>query len=119
VISIELKTAAARAAHEAIRTLQIENKEPNVASPWETVGQDIKDSCFIGIERVIENLEVTNEELHDSWIETKKSQGWRYGRERSEEDKLHPCMVPYRELPQFQRLKDAMFRNVVKAVLGL
>jgi hypothetical protein len=119
VISNDLKIVAARAAHEAIRTLQIENKEDNIVSPWNEVGQDIKDSCLIGIERVIENPEVSNEELHDSWIETKKSQGWRYGRVRNEEDKLHPCMVPYRELPNFQRLKDAMFRNVVKAVLGL
>lgn len=110
---------AARAAHEAIRTLQIQNGEPNVASPWETVGQDIKDSCFIGIERVINNPNISNEELHDSWIKTKERQGWKYGEVRSEADKLHPCMVPYEELPAFQRLKDAMFRNVVKAVLGL
>jgi hypothetical protein len=115
----QVMIAAARAAHEAIRTLQIHNKEPNVASPWDEVGQDIKDSCFIGVGRVVDNPEVTNEELHDSWIKTKESQGWKYGEVRSEEDKLHPCMVPYSELPEFQRLKDAMFRNVVKAVLGL
>jgi len=112
-------TVAARAAHEAIRTLQIQNNEPNVASPWETVGQDIKDSCFIGIERIIKNPEITDEELHDSWINTKTDQGWKYGPTRSEEDKLHPCLVPYSELPPFQRLKDAMFRNVVRAVLGI
>jgi hypothetical protein len=110
---------AARAAHEAIRTLQIENGEPNVASPWATVGEDIKESCFIGIERVIADPNITSEALHDSWIETKTAQGWKYGEVRNEADKLHPCMVPYQELPAFQRLKDAMFRNVVKAVLGL
>lgn len=115
----DIKIIAARAAHEAIRTLQIENKEDNVASPWDEVGQDIKDSCLIGIDRVIENPDINNEALHDSWIQTKTEQGWRYGRVRSETDKLHPCLVPYRELPQFQRLKDAMFRNVVKAVLNL
>lgn len=113
------KQAAARAAHEAIRTLQIENKEPNVASPWKTVGQDIKESCYIGIDRVIENPNITSEALHDSWIVTKTEQGWTYGEVRSEEAKTHPCMVPYADLPPFQRLKDAMFRNVVKAVLGL
>ena len=119
MISTELKVAAARAAHEAIRTLQIENREPNVASPWAAVGQDIKESCLIGIERVIENPEVSNEELHNSWIETKLLQGWKFGPIRSEEDKLHPCMVPYSNLPQFQKLKDAMFRNIVRAVLDI
>lgn len=113
------KVAAARAAHEAIRTLQIENNEPNVASPWVTVGKDIRDSCYIGIDRVIENPDITNEELHNSWIVTKTEQGWKYGEVRSEEAKTHPCMVPYSDLPPFQRLKDAMFRNVVKAVLDL
>ena len=114
-----LKMSAGAAAHEAIRTLQIHNKEPNVASPWNEVGQDIKDSVFIGIERIIEDPNITNEQLHDSWIQTKTEQGWKYGEVRSEELKTHPCMVPYAELPEFQRLKDAMFRNVVKAVLGL
>lgn len=116
---MNIEIIAARAAHEAIRTLQIENKEENIASPWNEVPQDIKDSCYIGVERVIANPNVTDEELHDSWIETKESQGWKYGEVRSEEERTHPCMVPYSELPEYQRLKDAMFRNVVKAVLGL
>lgn len=117
--SHDLIENAARAAHEAIRVIQVEHNEPNVASPWDEAPQDIKDSCYIGIQRVIDNPEITSEELHDSWIETKLSQGWQYGEVRNEELKLHPCLVPYSELPSFQRLKDALFRNTVKAVLGL
>lgn len=115
----DIMVTAARAAHEAIRVIQVEHNEPNVASPWDEAPQDIKDSCYIGIQRVIDNPEITSEELHDSWIETKLSQGWQYGEVRNEELKLHPCLVPYSELPSFQRLKDALFRNTVKAVLGL
>lgn len=119
VIKDRLIEAAAQAAHEAIRTLQIENKEPNVAKPWNTVSTDIYESCLIGVQRVIDNPSITDEALHDSWVETKRSQGWVYGEVRSDEQKHHPCMVPYNELPAYQRLKDALFRNIVKAVLNL
>lgn len=110
---------AARAAHEAIRALQIAHNEPGVALPWPQVAKDIRESCKIGVKRVIENPDIEDEELHNSWVETKKSQGYTYGPKRDDVLKQHHCMVPYNELSAHDRSKDLIFRSVVKAVLGL
>lgn len=110
---------AARTAHEAIRALQIAHNEEGIALPWNEVAKDIRYSCKIGVQRVMDNPDVTSEELHASWIETKLSQGYKYGPVRNDERKEHHCLVPYHELSAHDRSKDLIFRNVVKAVLGL
>lgn len=110
---------AAKAAHEANRRLQIENKEAVISPSWDETDAEVKESGIVGIKRVIDNPFITSEDLHESWLETKRSQGWRYGEVRSNELKLHNCMVPYAQLPASQQLKDKVFRDTVLGVLGL
>ncbi len=52
---------------------------------------------------------------HDSWLDEKRSDGWKYGPEKNPEKKEHPCYVPYEQLPAEQRLKDYLFGAVVQA----
>lgn len=118
MVSEDIMITAARAAHEAIRALQIANNEEGVALPWEKAARDIRDSCKVGVQRVIDNPDVTSEELHNSWIDTKVSQGYTYGPKRDDELKQHHCLVPYDQLSSYDKSKDLIFRNVVKAVLG-
>jgi hypothetical protein len=49
----------------------------------------------------------------------KKREGWVYGEEKNAEEKTHPCMVPYDQLPKEQQFKDALFGAVVRSVLGI
>lgn len=49
------------------------------------------------------------EELHDDWTEAYIAMGWRYGPVRDPREKTHPDMVPYWELGQLERDKDAVF----------
>src|SRR5437868_3368170 len=39
---------------------------------------------------------------HDSWLEEKRADGWKYGPIKDAEKKEHPCFVPYDELPYEQ-----------------
>ena len=39
-----------------------------------------------------------------------------YGEEKDPERKVHPCMVPFNELPREQQAKDFIFRAVVHAL---
>lgn len=55
----------------------------------------------------------TPEELHESWLDHKRADGWTYGPEKDPERKTHPCMVPFAELPAKQRVKDYLFRAAV------
>jgi hypothetical protein len=110
---------AAMVAHEVIRALQIAHNEEGIALPWHQVSQDIRESCKIGVKRVYDNPEITVEELHDSWVQTKLAQGWTHGPVRNAELKQHHCMVPYVELSAHDKSKDLLFLNTVKACLHI
>lgn len=49
------------------------------------------------------------EELHGSWMQAYFGMGWVYGEEYDRERKIHPDLVPYADLGQLERDKDAVF----------
>ena len=49
------------------------------------------------------------EELHGSWMQAYFEMGWVYASEYSREKKTHPDLVPYADLGQLERDKDAVF----------
>jgi len=64
------------------------------------------------ITRSIEsNVERLAEAEHDGWAAQREKNGWRFGKERDDERKLHPLMVPYCDLPEQEKEKD---RNAVR-----
>ena len=44
--------------------------------------------------------------VHEVWAETRLEQGWKYGEQRNDELKTHPCLVPYEELPEEEKEYD-------------
>lgn len=49
------------------------------------------------------------EALHGEWVTAYAAMGWTYGPERDPVRKTHPDMVPYADLGQLERDKDAVF----------
>jgi len=49
------------------------------------------------------------EELHGSWMQSYFAMGWVYGEVYDRENKIHPDLVPYADLGQLERDKDAVF----------
>ena len=41
--------------------------------------------------------------VHDVWSEGRIKDGWKYGEERNDAEKLHPCLVPYEELTEAEK----------------
>jgi len=110
---------AAMVAHEVIRALQIAHNEEGIALPWHDVTPDIRESCKIGVKRVYDNPDITVEELHQSWCDTKLAQGWVWGPVRNAELKQHHCLVPYADLSAHDKSKDLLFLNTVKACFNI
>jgi len=54
--------------------------------------------------------------MHEEWMARRKAAGWRYGPEKDERLKTHPCLVPYSELDARQRQKDVLFLAIVSAL---
>lgn len=55
-------------------------------------------------------------ESHESWLNAKAREGWKYGPKKDVEKKEHPCYVPYDELPEEQRVKDDIFLSAVRSM---
>jgi hypothetical protein len=79
---------------------------------WEEAPDWQKSSAVNGVRYHLEN-NVTPEMSHESWLKQKVDEGWVYGEYKDPERKTHPCIVPYDELPEFQRVKDSLFKAVV------
>ncbi len=46
------------------------------------------------------------ENVHEVWAKNRISQGWSYGPNRDDTQKLHPCLVPYSNLPEEEKIYD-------------
>jgi hypothetical protein len=58
--------------------------------------------------------------VHDVWARKRVDDGWRFGANRNDEAKTHPCLVPYDELPESEKSYDReMVEQVVKAAVLL
>ena len=53
---------------------------------------------------------------HESWMNQKTEEGWKYGPVKDAEKKEHPCYVPYDELPPAQKSKDFLFKQVIHSL---
>lgn len=51
-------------------------------------------------------VEEMAENVHEVWAETRIKQGWKYGSERNDEKKTHPCLIPYEDLPDEEKEYD-------------
>ena len=50
--------------------------------------------------------EAIAENAHDVWAEARKKEGWKYGKERDDSNKLHPDLIPYTALPESEKEYD-------------
>ena len=44
--------------------------------------------------------------VHEAWAAGRIADGWKYGATRDDEKKTHPCLVPYEELPEYEKEYD-------------
>ena len=84
---------------------------------WEDAPDWQKNSAIDGVEKIIDGTVKQPSDSHASWLAEKERGGWSYGPVKDPDNKKHPCFVPYEELPTEQKLKDALFFAVVKALL--
>jgi len=79
------------------------------------------DTSAVDMPREVEQLaEVLARNAHEIWAQQRLQDGWRWGEKRDDIHKLHPCLIPYEQLPESEKLYDrAIAMETVKAILGL
>lgn len=96
--------------YEGARLAAIAAKAPIVPDYWDD-REDAFRFQFLGvIERQCGPQRSTSpEELHGSWMQAYFEMGWVYDEEYDPDAKAHPDLVPYAQLGQLERDKDAVF----------
>jgi hypothetical protein len=82
---------------------------------WEEAAEWQRQSAIKGVEFALANPDAPASAQHDAWLADKERDGWKLGPVKDEARKEHPCMVPYDQLPIEQRLKDHLFKAIVRA----
>lgn len=84
--------------------------------PWEDCPDWQRESAIKGVEFNVASPYAPASASHESWLEQKRMDGWRFGPVKNAEAKEHPCFVPYEDLPEEQRIKDYLFKGIAVAL---
>lgn len=96
--------------YNGARLAAIASKAPIVPVEWKDREEAFKTQFLKVIERQCgEQRSKSPEELHGSWMQSYFSMGWVYGEKYDREKKIHPDLIPYADLGQLERDKDAVF----------
>lgn len=119
-MDIDIVTTTARIAHEANRVWCVENGDHS-KPVWADAPDWQRESAISGVVFHAENPSASDSASHDNWMAEKVAAGWIYGEVKDPDatPPTHPCIVPFQELPKFQQKKNALFRSIVHATLGL
>ena len=96
--------------YDGARLAAIAAQAPIVPVLWVEREQAFRDQFLEVIERQCGPQRSSSpEELHGSWMQAYLAMGWKYGDEYDRENKVHPDLVPYEQLGQLEKDKDAVF----------
>lgn len=111
-MSIERIAGVCHAVNRAFCQAMGDQSQPT----WAEAPEWQRSSAINGVKHALENPDAKPEDSHNSWLEEKRQDGWRYGPVKNPEAKEHPCFVPYDQLPVEQKAKDYLFLAVVRAM---
>lgn len=83
---------------------------------WENAPDWQKSSAISGVEFHIKNPLLGPDASHIMWMKQKVEDGWVYGTIKDADKKQHPCIVPFEMLPNEQKAKDYLFKQVVNSL---
>lgn len=100
----------ARFVYDGARLAAAAAGAPIVPVPWDEREDPFREQFRHVIERQCgDQRSRSPEELHGSWMQAYFAMGWTFGPSYSREAKTHPDLVPYADLGQLERDKDAVF----------
>jgi hypothetical protein len=96
--------------YDGARLAAIAANAPIIPVIWEQREPAFREQFLAVIERQCGPQRSNSpEELHGSWMQAYFAMGWTYGETYDREKKIHPDLVPYAQLGQLERDKDAVF----------
>lgn len=106
------KEYIAKIAFNLLQVIRIYNSEDCIET-YDNLSEERKNQVICSVEEVLDKPEITAYDVHNVWMKVKLKDGWEYSPVTNRERKQHACLVPFAELNGFQKLKDAMFIQIV------
>lgn len=107
--------AIARVVHEAVRAWARSAGDASIKA-WNQAPRWQREATLEAIVYRIDNPGAPASEQHDQWASQKRADGWQYGETKDAVRKIHPLLIPYEELPEFERRKDALVGAVIDSL---
>lgn len=103
----------AKMCHEANRAI-CEAADDFSQKSWAEAATWQQESAIKGVNFAQQNPTASADAQHMAWLNDKLNDGWVYGPVKDADAKVHPCIVAYEDLPFEQRVKDHVFKAIVR-----
>jgi len=94
-------------------TSRIPRPDGSFPDVWCDLDENRKALASAAVVDIYQNSHETPEDFHNLWMRPLLEEGWTRG-EFSKENKTHPCMVSFDELPESEILKDEIWVNLTQ-----
>lgn len=107
--------AIARTVHEALRGWAAAHGQRDIPA-WDEAPDWMHASTRESVLHALENGGADGRSQHEQWLAQKTRDGWRQGAVKDTAAKTHPLMIPYDQLPEWERRKDALINALARAL---
>lgn len=83
---------------------------------WEDMPEDIRKGVISAVYMVLNEPDMTPRAQHEAWCDAKVREGFVYGPVKDLENRTHPLLIPYDQLPKEQQAKDSLFMGTINAL---
>jgi hypothetical protein len=71
-------------------------------------------------ESLMELIELLARNNHENWAKQRIDDGWTVGKQRDDEKREHPGLIPYEELPETEKKYDRITSlEIIKTIIAL
>ncbi len=100
--------------HDANNELMVANGE-TPCGDWDTLDDHLKQMTRDSVSVIIDNPSITAEDIHNTWMDNKRRDGWVYGATKDANKKTHPLMIPFADMNAIDKSKDQSFIDIVNS----
>ena len=96
-------------------TSQIPRPDGSKPLAWDDLTDNQRFHAAKAVEEIYSSPKRSAEELHTLWMAPLVESGWEYGETYDHDNKKHPCMVPFGDLPESEICKDKIWEHLTEA----